>query len=203
MPGQKATRDSRRAQILRAGYHVAARVGIGRLTVRLVASKARLSSGLVLFYFKTKGQLVTAVLGHMLKTSKVGHVTKDIARIKSPLTRLRSLIRRETIRLTNEPRHVQLLIEYWVKGFRDPLIRTRMRAEFRRYREVFRPTVQAVLASEPNRFRHVDPDGLAAVAVGVIKGGAVQSVIDPGHFDVDEYLTAANGLLEQSVKRAP
>jgi AcrR family transcriptional regulator len=196
MPGQKAAKDSRRAQILRAGYHVASRVGLDRLTVRLVATKARLSGGLVLFYFKTKERLVTALLSHVLKTATVPHLTKDIARIKSPLARLRSMLRHEINRVSSEPRRIRLFFEYCVKGFRHPLIRTRMRAEFRRYREAFLPTAEAVLAAEPHRFRHVSAEGLAALAVGVIEGGAVQSAIDPGKFDVDEYLTAAKGLLE-------
>lgn len=65
------------------------------------------------------------------------------------------------------------------------------------------PTAEAVLASEPGRFPHVSSEGLAAVAVGVIEGGAVQAAIDPRNFDGHEYLTAAQGLLEPSGKRDP
>jgi len=36
----------------------------------------------------------------------------------------------------------------------------------------------------------VTVDGLAAVAVSWIHGCAVQAMIDPGHFDTDEYLAA-------------
>ena len=56
---------------------------------------------------------------------------------------------------------------------------------------------EEVLAAEPERFPGVTPDGLAAVSVGFIKGCAVQSVIDPEHFDVAEFLSAANGLMAQ------
>lgn len=200
MPGKRATKDTRRAQILRAGYRVAARVGLDRLTVRLVATQARLSSGLVHFYFRTKERLLTALLSDVLETTAVLRVTPDITRIKSPATRFRSLLQREMIALSTEPRRIRLFFEYLVKGFRDPLIRTKMQAEFRRYREAILPTAEAVLASEPERFPNVSATGLAAVAVGVIEGGAVQAMIDPKNFDVDEYMTAAKGLLEQSGK---
>ena len=203
MPGQRAAEDSRRAQILRAGYLVASRVGLDRLTVRLVATKARLSSGLVHFYFKTKERLLSALLSDVLQDTTVPHVRQDIARIKSPLARLWSLLRREMVALTSDPRRTRLLLEYCVKGFRDPLIRTKMRAEFRRHRETFQPAAEAVLAAEPERFPHVSVEGLAAVAVGIIEGGAVQSVMDPGTFDVDEYLTAAKGLLGHSGEVVP
>ena len=39
--------------------------------------------------------------------------------------------------------------------------------------------------------------GLAAVAVGFIKGCAVQSMIDPKNFDIEEFLTAMKGLMGQ------
>src|ERR1039457_6222242 len=202
MPGKRATEDMRRAQIVRAGYLVASRMGLDRLKVRLVAAKGRLSSGLVHFYFKSKERLLAALLPGVLGTGAVLPPAPDIARIKSPLTRLRMLLQREITRLASEPRRVRLFFEYYVKGFRDPLIRTRMRAEFRRYREAFQPTAEAVVASQPDRFANVSPEGLAAVAVGVVEGAAVQSAIDPAHFDADEYLTAAKSLLEQPGKSA-
>jgi TetR/AcrR family transcriptional repressor of bet genes len=197
VPGRKAAKDSRRGQILRAGYRVATAVGLDRLTVRLVAAKARLSSGLVLFYFKTKERLVSALLGDVLKAGAAPAAAKGVAGRKSPVTRLFSLVRAELKRMLSEPRRVRLFFEYAVRGFRDPLIRARMRAELRRYREAFRPAAKAVVASEPQRFAHVSAAGLAAVAVGVVEGGAMQSVTDPVNFDVDEYLTAAKGLLER------
>jgi hypothetical protein len=85
--------------------------------------------------------------------------------------------------------------EYRVKGLRDPATRTKMRGELRHYREAFLPTAKAVIKQEPERFPHVSAEGLAAVAVGVIEGCAVQSVMDPGNFDVDKYVAAAKGLL--------
>jgi len=84
-----------------------------------------------------------------------------------------------------------------VKGFSHPLIRTRMQGELDRYREAFRPIAREVLRAEPERFAGVTPEGLSAVAVSFIKGCAVQSMIDPDNFDIDEYLAATNGLLGQ------
>jgi len=57
--------------------------------------------------------------------------------------------------------------------------------------------VQEVLVAEPDRFAHVTADGLAAVAVSFIKGCAVQSMIDPDHFDIGDFLAAAEALVGQ------
>ena len=88
MPGQKASEEARRMQILKAGYEVASRKGLDALTVRLVAHRAKLSTGLVLFHFKTKDQLIIALLDYVLQTTTVLHVTKDITSIPVPLDRL-------------------------------------------------------------------------------------------------------------------
>lgn len=197
MPGQRAPETERRAQIIRAAYGIAARGGLDALTVRRVARAARLSSGLVLFHFKSKAQLTIALLDHVLATTTVLHVTEAIAAIPSPLDRLLTLLHVEMHRLASEPRRIRLFFDYWARGFRDSLIRTKMRAELDRYRGAFRPMAEEVLASERDRFGDVTPEGLAAVAVSFIKGCAVQSMMDPDHFDIDDHLEAARGLLGQ------
>lgn len=194
MPGRKASEETRRSQIIRAASDVASRRGLEALTVRLVATRAGLSTGLVLFHFKTKDQLVIALLDHVLATTTVLHVTEDIARIASPLDRLLALLSREMDRLSREPRRIRLFFDFWAMGFRDRRIRVKMQAELDRYREAFRPMAQEVLRAEPERFPRVTAEGLAAVAVSFIKGCAVQSMIDPDNVHIDEFLHATQGL---------
>jgi len=194
VPGRKASEETRRSQIIRAASDVASRRGLEALTVRLVATRAGLSTGLVLFHFKTKDQLVIALLDHVLATTTVLHVTEDIARIASPLDRLLALLSREMDRLSREPRRIRLFFDFWAMGFRDRRIRVKMQAELDRYREAFRPMAQEVLRAEPERFPRVTAEGLAAVAVSFIKGCAVQSMIDPDNVHIDEFLHATQGL---------
>ena len=197
MPGNRAAEDVRRAQIIKAAYAVAASKGLDGFTVRDVARKAGISHGLVLFHFKTRQQLIIALLDWLLATTTVLHITDDIARITEPLDRLHGLLRTEMDRLSREPRRIRLFFEFWAKGIRHAAIRSKMRRELARYREAFRPIAGEVLASEPARFPDVSPEGLAAVAVSFIKGCAVQAMIDPEHFDIEEYLAAAQGLVGQ------
>ena len=197
MPGRKASEETRRDQIIRAAYEVAARKGLEGLTVRLVATRARLSTGLVLFHFKSKDLLVVALLDWLLATTTVLRISPEIVAMVSPLERLVALLRQEMDRLSREPRQIRLFFEFWVLSGRHPRIGTKMRAELARYREAFRPMAEEVLEAEPERFSHVTADGLAAVAVSFIKGCAVQAMIDPERFDIREYLVAAEGLLGQ------
>ena len=203
MPGRRAAEVIRRDQILKAAYDVASRKGLEGLTVRLVASRARLSAGLVLFHFKSRDQLIVALLDWLLATTTILRVGPEIAGIASPLDRLLALLRQEMDRLAAEPRRIRLFFEFWVLGGRHPEIAAKMRGELARYREAFRPMAQEVLVAEPDRFSDVTPDGLAALAVSFIKGCAVQSMIDPKRFDIVEYLAAAEALLGALRARPP
>jgi TetR/AcrR family transcriptional repressor of bet genes len=195
MPGPKASEEARRKQILRAAYDVASRKGLAGLTVRSVAAKADLSTGLVLFHFESKEQLVAALLDYVLATTTVLHLTQDILAIRSPLDRLLALLVREMNRLSAEPRRIRLFFDFWGKGFTHPRTRMKMQAELGRYREAFRPIAAEVLSAETDRFADVTAEGLAAVAVSFIKGCAVQAMIDPKHFDIEEFLSAMQGLM--------
>jgi AcrR family transcriptional regulator len=195
MPGRHASEAARRAQIIKAAYHVAAAQGLDGLTVRRIAKRAGVSTGLVLFHFQAKEQLVLALLDWILETTTVLHVTDDIAKIASPVERLLALLRQEMDRLSSEPARIRLFFDFWARGIRDAAIRGKMERELARYRDAFRPMVEEVLQAEPHRFEGVTADGLAAVAVSFIKGCAVQSMIDPARFDIAEYLAATQGLV--------
>ena len=195
MPGQKAPETLRRQQILKAAHEVALREGIDGLTVRAVASRARLSHGLVLFHFKRKEQLVSAVLDRVLVTTLALHIAEDVTRIREPRARLRALLQQEVDRLSRDPKQVRLFLEYWALGTRYTAIRVKISAELKRYRAAFRILTEEVVQAEGARFPGVTAEGLAAIAVSFINGCAVQAMIDPDHFDVGEYLASVQGIL--------
>jgi AcrR family transcriptional regulator len=202
MPGQKASEAERREQILSAAHQVALQRGIDGLTVRRVAARARLSHGLVLFHFKRKDQLVAAVLDRVLEATLPELPEVAASSGADPRERLWSTLRGEADRMIRDSRQVRLFLEYWALGTRQPGIRSRMGAELERYRSGFQPLSGEVLAAEPARFADVSSQALAAVAVSFINGCAVQAMIDPSRFDVDEYLAALRGMLGGFAKRS-
>jgi TetR/AcrR family transcriptional regulator, transcriptional repressor of bet genes len=194
MPGRKAPEEARREQILRAAYDVASREGIDGLTVRAVAARAKLSHGLVLFHFKRRDELVRALLDRVLATTSELHASEEIARLPSALDRVRALLRQEIGRVSQEPRRIRLFFEYWALGARHTAIRAQISADLDRYRQAFRGVFEEVVRTEPARFADATPDGLAAAAVSFIQGCAVQAMIDPDHFDLEEYLAAVESM---------
>jgi AcrR family transcriptional regulator len=197
MPGPKAPQEMRREQIVTAAYAVALRTGIDGVTLRAVAAKAKLSHGLVVFYFKQKDHLIGALLDRVLATTAMLNVSEDVARRSHAPERLAALLRQELNRLSRDPRGMRLFFEYWALGVRRVVIRRRIGAALERYRAAFRAIAEELLPPTPANGVDVTPDALAAVAVSLISGYAVQAMIDPDHFDTGAYLAAAQSLMER------
>jgi TetR/AcrR family transcriptional regulator, transcriptional repressor of bet genes len=195
--------DRRRELILQAAFRVACREGVGGLTVRAVAAEARVSHALILFHFGRKDQVVHDLLDWVIAGTTVLHVSEDVARFPHARDRLHALLQQEMARLSHQPEHTRLFLEYWALGVRNEEIRRRISAELERYRETFQGIMEEILMEDPAAFNGATPDGLAAVAVSWIHGCAVQAMIDPGHFDTDEFLTAVRGMIRRPGPGAP
>ncbi len=194
MPGTKLAEAMRREQIVAAAYDLALRGGLRAVTIRDVARKADASAGLVLFHFRTKDRLVLALLDMVLARTTTLAVGPAVAAVPDPLDRLVALLRQEMERLSTEPKRNRLFFEFWNAGLWNRAIRARMQRELDRYREAFRPMAADAIAADPDRFAGIRPKDLAAVAVSFIKGGAVQSMVEP-NLDVTGFVRAAETLL--------
>ena len=205
MPGQKAPEEHRRRDILGAAYEVAVRHGIEALTVRAVAARAAVSHGTVLFHFNRRQKLVAALLDTVLEATTVLRIPDGVERL-TPATRWRTLLRGEMERLSGDPRYFRLFLEYWALGVRDATIRRRVRAALEGYRRAFRVASEAVVREERSTRRRTrtprrrisqrSTDGLAAVAVSLVHGCALQAVIDPKSFSVLQHFETASALLD-------
>ena len=182
---------------MRAAYDVAARSGVEALTLRAVAARAAVSHGTVLFHFNRRDALVASLLDRVLDATAVLRVPTALERL-TPAERLRALLRAEMERLSRDPRQFRLFLEYWAVGVRHAAIRRRVSAALDGYRGAFRAVAEAVVndASGTRRRAGGDADGLAAVAVSFVHGCALQAVIDPNTFSVEQHFDMAIRMLD-------
>jgi TetR/AcrR family transcriptional regulator, transcriptional repressor of bet genes len=207
MPGKKASEEVRREDILRAAYDVAARQGLEALTLRAVAARADVSHGTVVFHFKRKRELVASLVDRVLYATAVLRIPEGIAQITRPSERMHALLRSEMDRLSTDSRHFRLLLDYWTIGVRNVTIRQKLRLALEQYRDGFKDLADAIVNGEFKTSRRrasgdVDErtaivNGVAAVAVSLIHGCALQSVIDPKGFDVEQHFDAAAQMFER------
>lgn len=196
MPGVKAPEEERRGQILEAALRVAGTQTLRGLTIRRVAAAAGLSNGLVLFHFRSKEDLLMALLDRLLEDT-LGGLARGLRDAAAPVPRevFQRFLVGEIQRLRHEREPVELFFDFWVMGTRHPEIRRRVRKSLERYRALIREAGEEVLAREPESFAGLSPEGMAAIAVSLIEGCAIQAVIDPAGFDVDLYLANVEALL--------
>ena len=210
MVGRKAPEETRREDMLRAAYDVAARQGLDALTLRTVAARADVSHGTVVFHFKQKNELVAALLNRVLYATAVLRVPDAVAQITRPSERLLALLRAEMDRLSADPRHFRLFLEYWTIGVRNATIRRRIRLALESYRKELATLTSALVTDElvvtrgsRSTERQLDEEsavtaeGVAGVAVSLIQGCALQAVIDPKGFDVRQHFAAAGQMIER------
>jgi AcrR family transcriptional regulator len=197
MPRQRETEATRREQILQAAYEVALRRGIDGLTVRAVAARARLSHSLVLFHFKRKDQLGLALLDRVLAGTLSLTVPNEIRTLNRASARLQALFRQELQRMSEEPRRLRLLLEFWARGGHNAVIRQKIGAALESYRTGFDDFGGEVSDGARGRSDKAVPAGVAAVAVSLIIGYPVQAMIDPERVGAEEYLASLPIVLEQ------
>jgi AcrR family transcriptional regulator len=194
MPATKVSQEERREQIMRAAYAVAAAEGLDRLTIRQVAATAGLSSRLVRFHFETRDDVVIELLEWLLERTAALQIAPALAP-EPPLERMCALVRQEIRRLSADPAQLRLLFEFWVLGIRHTPIHLRMLQDVHRYRDAFVPVAVDLIARYPDHFTDATPLGLATVIVSVIKGYALQTMINLDHTDRRELQQAADSIL--------
>ncbi len=196
MPGRKAPEATRRDEILRAAYRVAARDRLGGLTVRAVAAEAGVSAGLLLFHFESKDGLLVDLLDWMLAhTIVAGEMHRRPPAGTPPIAWLLTVVERDLAHLLKQRERVELFYDYWVLGTRHPVIRRLIRRALHRYRESFRPATSAIIDAAPERWEGVTADDLAGVCAAFIEGCATQTVLDSARFDAGRAMATLQALV--------
>ncbi len=194
MPGLKAPQAARCQQILEAAAHVAVHHRLAGLTIRDVAREAGLSTGLVLFHFKTKASLTNALLDWLLDSAAVLKAKMPPADGGPRAHLFGAFVRSEAQRLSSDRLRTELFFDFWVAGTRTARLRAQIRRALMRYRQQFRALAVDLLNESGGQTAATEADALAAAAVSFVQGCAIQAVIDPRHFDLSATLTALNGL---------
>ena len=202
MPGPKQPEEERRDAILRAAYTVAARERLGGVTARAVAAEARVSSGLVFFYFESIDNLLVALLDWLLDRT-IARAQRGVSNAgieaDDPANRLTGTVALAVRRLPRERERVELFFDYWVLGTRHPVIRRKIRRALALYRESFVAEAQAAIDAQPDRYLHTSAEGLADVIASFLYGCALQVVTDPTRFDTERTLATLDALVRQPV----
>jgi len=173
------TADQRREQMLRAALDVIAERGYADSRIADVAERAGTSPALVIYYFKTKDQLLTEAIRFSEDTwYEAG--TRRMAEIPTAAGKLEEIVAMSCLPEADSepPSSWALWLDLWAQAVRHPEV-AGVRQKFdERWRDLICSLV--VTGQEAGEFGPVDPVDFAVLLSALLDGLAVQiALADP------------------------
>jgi AcrR family transcriptional regulator len=167
------TADKRREQMLRAALQVIVERGYAESRIADVAERAGTSPALVIYYFKTKDQLLTEAMRFSEDTwYEAG--TRRMEQIPTAAGKLEEIVAMCCLpEADTEPETSWVLwLDLWSQAARHPEVAIVRRKFDERWRELIRSLV--VAGQESGEFGPVDPEDFAVLMSSLLDGLAVQ-----------------------------
>jgi AcrR family transcriptional regulator len=195
-PDATGTAEQRRAQMLAAALEVISERGYSDTRIADVAERAGVSPALVIYYFKTKDQLLTAAIARYEDAwYDVGQ--RRMAQLPTAAARIEEIVAMSCLPEADpEPGSGWALwLDFWAQAARNDEVATVRRKSDERWRDEIASLVLTGQAA--GEFRPVDPHGFAVTLTALLDGLTVQialedPVVDPvGAFELSMQFVAA------------
>lgn len=179
----QGTADVRREQMLRAALEVISERGYPDTRIADVAERIGISPALVIYYFKTKDQLLTEAIRYSEDTWYADG-QRRMASLPTAAARLEEIVAMSCLPEADpEPRSSWLLwLDFWAQAARNAEVAGLRQKSDERWRETFASLVLA--GQEAGEFRNVDAADFAICLSSLLDGLAIQialedRVVDP------------------------
>jgi AcrR family transcriptional regulator len=178
-PDEPTAADNRREQLLDHALAVIAERGFPETRIADVAASAGISPALVIYYFKTRDQLLTEAI-RLNEDRWYAEGTARIAAIPTAAGRLEELIAMSCLPEADADDRVSWVIwlDLWAQAARHPEVGA-VRQEFDDH---WRRTIADLVTEgqQSGEFKTVDPEDFAVSLSALLDGFAVQSALsDP------------------------
>jgi AcrR family transcriptional regulator len=170
------TPDARRQAILAIALEVFASGEYSAVTVRDVAAAADVNVALIYYYFKSKEQLVAAVIGYATRQA-FDLYGKRTARLTDPVAALDAWFQVNATFFAPLRQMAQILVQYQSSSRRNPLIDEQVRKLYRSERSILRRCITAGVRN--GSFRRLDPTAAAMFISAHLDGMCFVSITRP------------------------
>jgi AcrR family transcriptional regulator len=174
---ETAAPDTRREQLLDAALAVIAERGFPDTRIADVAARAGTSPALVIYYFKTRDQLLTEAI-RLSEDRWYAEGTQRIAALPTAARRLEELVAMSCLPEVEGDDAISwsVWLDLWAQSVRHPEVAA-VRLEFD---EHWRRTIADVVADgqQAGEFAAVDPDDFAVSVSAMLDGFAVQIALE-------------------------
>lgn len=178
--GTAGMADQRREQLLKAALEVITERGYPETRITDVAERAGVSPGLVIYYFKTRDQLLTEAMGYA-EDAWYAAGTARMAAIRTAAGRLEEIVAMTCLPGPDEDNaggSWLLWLDLWAQSARNPGVAAVRQKFDERWRETIRVLVLA--GQEAGEFAAVDADDFAVLLSALLDGLALSIALgDP------------------------
>jgi AcrR family transcriptional regulator len=177
--GALGAADNRREQMLRAALEVIADRGYADTRIADVAERIGISPALVIYYFKTKDQLLTESIRY-LDNVWYADGQRRMAELPTAVARIEEIVAMSCLpEADTEPRSSWTLwLDFWTLAARNPEVAGLRRKDDERWRDMIGSLVRD--GQRAGEFRAVDADNFAILLCSLLDGLAIQIALrDP------------------------
>lgn len=173
--------DQRKSQILNAAEDVFTKKGFDEARMNDIAEKTGLSKGTLYLYFKSKDDLIVAILDRIFQNEfrQLENMQQTEASASEAIWKLTDTIARDIVRLL---RLIPIVYGFLALAFRNKYVQRALKDYINRYLNILIPIIQRGIDS--GEFRQVDAREVAIAASAIIEGTILlwaynKSVVDP------------------------
>jgi AcrR family transcriptional regulator len=181
--GALGTAEQRREQMLRAALEVIAARGYADTRISDVAERIGISPALVIYYFKTKDQLLTEAIKY-LDNAWYADGQSRMAALPTAAARIEEIVAMSCLpEADTDPKSSWALwLDFWALAAHNPEVAGLRQKDDERWRDMICSVVR--FGQEAGEFRAVDPDNFAVLVCSLLDGVAIQiglkdPVVDP------------------------
>jgi len=189
--------DERKAQILNAAEQVFIKKGFDEARMDDIAEKTGLSKGTLYLYFKSKDDLIIAILDRVFKREfrQLENLMGSGTSSSDAIWKLTDLVIKDIINILHL---IPILYGFLALAFRNKYVQRALKEYENRYLSILIPIVQSGIDS--GEFRQVDASEVAVAAFAIIEGTLLLWVYDKSIIDPEHHIHSGMKLLLEGVQ---
>jgi AcrR family transcriptional regulator len=189
--------EERKSQILNAAEEVLTRKGIADARMDDIAEETGLSKGTIYLYFKSKDELILAILDRIFQHEfrQLENLKLDDLSATDAVWKLTDLLVKDILKIL---RIIPIIYEFLALAFRNQYVQRVLQQYVNRYLMIFEPIIQRGIDS--GEFRRVDVHEVAIAGSAIIEGTLLLWVYDNTIIDPETHIRSGIKILLEGIK---
>jgi len=192
--------DERKSQILNAAEDVFTQKGFEEARMDDIAEETGLSKGTLYLYFKSKDDLIIAILDRMFQREfrQLENLDQDAASATEAIWKITDLLTKEILGLL---RLIPIVYQFLALAFRNKYVQKALKKYINRYLDILIPIIQRGIDS--GEFRQVNAREVAVAMGALMEGTLLLWVYDKSIVEPEYHIHSGMKLLLEGVQAHP